>query len=179
MKTYAIVGVAAVVALCGCGRGRPSQQETIASTATDSVDRPLTIAGCLVPTATTTQSGAARPSDNPPPPSFTLVDITIPAPGAAAPSGVSGTSGSGGSASLKTGAPQSYKLVADRDRLNDLQRFANSRVEVSGLIVTSTGTGTPDVGAASALVGAPPNDVRRVQVKDVRRLEPTCASKKQ
>lgn len=172
MKGHVIVGVVAVVALCGCGRGRATQQETVSSTATENAaDRLLTIVGCLVPSDTTTQRTAARPSSSPPPPDFTLVDVTSPARGGEASSEVSGTSGAGV-------PPRSYDLVADKNRLDDLQRFANSRVEVSGSIVPSTGTGTPDVGAGSAPVGTASNDVRRLRVKDVRQLDPTCASKK-
>jgi hypothetical protein len=125
----------------------------------------------------TTQSSVERSSSNPPPPSFTLVDITISPLGGAAPS-VAGTSGTSASPALETATPKSYELVADKDKLEDLQRFANSRVEVSGSIVASTGTGTSDVGAASVPVGSPPSDVRRLQVKDVRQLGPTCGSKK-
>lgn len=178
MKGQVIVGVLAAVALCGCSRGRPTQQEAISSTAMDNVERLLTVVGCLVPGNTTTQSTAARTSSGPPPPDFTLVDVTISARGAEAPSAVSGPSGTGGGASGEAGAPRSYNLVADKNRLEDLQRFANSRVEVSGLIVASTGTGTPDVGAGSARVGTPPSDVRRLRVKDVRQLEPTCGASK-
>lgn len=177
MKAHVIVGVVAAMAVCGCGRGRATQQETVSSTATDNADTLLTIVGCLVPGETTTQRTAARPSGSPPPPDFTLVDVTIPAQGTEASSGVSGTSGAGDRVS---GTPRSYDLVADKTRLDDLQRFANSRVEVRGSIVTSTGTGTPDAGAGSAHVGTPPTDVRPLQVKDVRQLEPTCgASRKQ
>jgi hypothetical protein len=172
MKAHVIVGVVAAIAVCGCGRGRATQQETVSSTATDTGDTLLTIVGCLVPGDTTTQRTAARPSGGPPPPDFTLVDVTIPAQGTEARSGVSGTSGAGDRVS---GTPRSYDLVAEKNRLDDLQRFANSRVEVRGSVVASTGAGTRDVGA-----GTPPNDVRRLQVKDVRQLEPTCgASKKQ
>jgi hypothetical protein len=177
MKRQVIVGIVAAIALCSCGRGPATQQETISSTATDKADTLLTIVGCLVPGETTTQRTAARPSGSPPPPDFTLVDVTIPAQGAEAPSAVSGTSGAG---DRVPGTPRSYDLVADKNRLDDLQRFANSRVEVSGSIVASTGTGKPDAGAGSASVGAPSSDVRRLRVKDVRQLEPTCgASKKQ
>jgi hypothetical protein len=171
MKAYAIAGVGALVALCGCGRGRTTQQET--SSSTPKIDNSLTIAGCLIPADTTTQSGAARSSNNPPAPRFTLVDVTLPA--GAAPSSVSGTSGTGGTGSVETGA-RSYNLVGDTKRLDDLQRFANSRVELKGLIVTST----PNVGTSSAAVGAQPSDVPLIQVQDVRQLGPTCgASKKQ
>lgn len=174
MKGHVIVAVMAAVALCGCSRGRATQQEAASSTPTDNVDRLLTIVGCLVPSDATTQRTAARPADSPPPPDFTLVDVAIPAQGSEAPSAVSGTTGSVGA------MPRSYDLVADKNRLDDLQRFANSRVEVSGSIVASTGTGTPGVGAGSAAVGTPPSDVRRLRVKDVRQLDATCgASKKQ
>jgi len=159
MKRYAIVGVAAAVVLSSCGRARPSQQETLPSTAAPSVDRSMTIVGCLVPGPETTQTGEARASGTPPPPAFTLVDATIPAPGAAAPSAVSGTSGTGAGPSIDSSTPRSYSLEADKDRLDDLQRFANSRVEVSGSIVAA-------------------GDTRRVRVKDVRQLESKCAAPK-
>ena len=176
MNRYAIVGVVTALALCGCSRPPATQQESTPGTATAKADRPLTMVGCLVPDGATTQSGAARSAANPPPPGFTLVEVTIPARDAAAASGVSGTSGTGGIAPVE----KSYKLVADKDRLDDLQRFANSRVQVIGSIVASTGTGTTDVGAASAPVRTPPGDVPRLRISDVRQLEPSCgAAKKQ
>jgi len=78
---------------------------------------------------------------------------------------VSGTSGPG---ERVAGTPRSYDLVAEKNRLDDLQRFANSWVEVSGSVVMSSG------GAAGAAA-----DVRRLRIKDVRQLEPSCDSKKQ
>jgi hypothetical protein len=178
--------MAAAVALCGCGRGRANQQATNTTTATDTAATPLTIVGCLVPGTATAEAGAVGTSGNPPPPSFTLVDVTTTStpPSGNPASGVSGTSGKPGSseatATVDTGTPRSYSLVADKDRLEDLQRYANSRVEVTGLIVASsdTGMGVPDVGAASAPVGAPPTDVQRMRVKDVRQLESTCGAPK-
>ena len=178
MKRYVVVGVVAAAALCGCNRGRATQQETVSSTATNDVDRLLTIVGCLVPSDTTTQRTAARKSSGPPPPDFTLVDVTIPPQRAETPSGVSGTSGAGDRALVQSGTPRSYDLVADKDRLDDLQRFANSRVEISGSIVASTGTRTPDAGAGPPPAGTPTNGVRRLRVKDVRQLEPTCGAPK-
>jgi hypothetical protein len=113
----------------------------------------MTVVGCLVPSAETPESRAVGTSGNPQPPSFTLVNVTTPVNGSAA---------------------RSFHLVADEGRLEDLQRFANSRVEVSGSVVASTGNGTPEVGAASAPAGGPPTDVRRLRVTDVRQLAPTC-----
>jgi hypothetical protein len=116
----------------------------------ESGDGALTIVGCLVPSGAPDSAGAQLSND--PPPRFTLVDAAT---------------------------SRSYSLVADNSRLDDLQRFANSKVEVAGLIVASTGTGTTgEVGAAAAPVGAAPGDVRRMRVKDVRQLEPKCASAK-
>jgi hypothetical protein len=172
MKGHVMVALAAAVALCGCSRRPATQQEATSSTAVDTNDRLLTIVGCLVPGSTTTQRTAARPSGSPPPPDFTLVDVTIPAQGTDAPSGVSGTSG------RMSGTPRSYELVADKNRLDDLQRFANSRVEISGSIVAPTGTGAPDAGAGSAPVATSSADVRSLRVKDVRQLEPTCGASK-
>jgi len=159
MRTYVVVGIAAAVALCGCDRGRANRQEATASAPApaDNADSAVTMVGCLVPANTTKQSTDARTTNSPPPPTFTLVDVAIPARGSAP--GVSGTSGTAGRAPVETG-PRSYELVAEKDRLADLQRFANSRVEVSGSIVTSS-------------------DVRRMRVTDVRRLAATCAAPKQ
>jgi hypothetical protein len=175
MRTYVIVGLAAA-GLMGCGRPPATQQATVATTPADNAERPLTLVGCLVPDRASPQRGTARSSDTPQPPGFTLVDVTAAAPGGVTQTGVSGTSGTG---VVATGAPRSYSLVADTDRLDDLQRFANSRVEVSGLIVASTGTGASDAGAASAPVSGPPGDVRRMRVKDVRQLERTCGAPKE
>jgi hypothetical protein len=165
VRAYLIIGMVAAVGLCGCSRGRATQQEHVVSTTAENVERVLTVTGCLVPAATTTQSTAARPSTGPPPPDFTLVNATTPGQGADAHSEVSGTSGAG---ERVAGTPRSYDLVADKNRLDDLQRFANSWVEVSGSVVMSSG------GAAGAAA-----DVRRLRIKDVRQLEPTCDSKKQ
>jgi hypothetical protein len=164
VRAYLIIGIVAAIAVCGCSRGRATQQEQVASTAAETVERVLTVTGCLVPAETTTQSTAARPSTSPPPPDFTLVNATTPGQGADAHSEASGTSGAG---ERVAGTPRSYDLVADKDRLEDLQRFANSWVEVSGSIVRSSGSAP---GAAA--------DVRRVRIKDVRQLEPSCDSKK-
>ena len=152
MRWYSIPSLAVAVALCGCGRDRIDQKETSATTAT-AAQTSMTVVGCLIPDAETTERRPVGTSGNPPPPGFTLVNVTSPAPNSPA---------------------RSYNLVADKGRLDDLQRFANSRVEVNGSIVASTGNGTADVGAASAPAGAPPNDVRRIRVSDVRQLEPTC-----
>jgi hypothetical protein len=158
MRWYSIAGLMIAVALCGCGRDRANQKETAATTATAAATQTsMTVVGCLIPDAETTERRPVGTSGNPPPPGFTLVNVTSPAPNSAA---------------------RSYSLVADKDRLDDLQRFANSRVEVNGSIVASTGNGTADVGAASAPAGAPPNDVRRIRVTDVRQLESTCGEPK-
>lgn len=159
MKRAGIFEIAVVaLALCGCGRGRAAQQQTdattaTATTATNTAEEAMTLVGCLVPAAETPENHAVGTSGNPPPPSFRLVNVTAPVKGAAA---------------------SEFNLVADKDRLDDLQRFANSRVEVTGSIVASTGNGAPDVAAGSAPAGAPPGDARRIRVKDVRQIEPTC-----
>jgi hypothetical protein len=154
MKHAVIFEIAVVgLTLCGCGRTHPAQQQTDATTATNTAEEPMTLVGCLVPAGETPENRAVGTSGNPPPPSFRLVNATTPVKGSAA---------------------SEFNLVADKDRLDDLQRFSNSRVEVSGSIVAATSTGAPDVGAASKPAAAPPDDVRRVRVKDVRQLEPTC-----
>lgn len=155
MKPRALVGVALTVALCGCGRGRG--QQTLTTTATDTADEAMTIVGCLVPSGETPERREVGTSGQAQPPSFTLVNVTTP---------VKGT------------AVRSFRLVADEGRSDDLQRFANSRVEVRGFVVASTGVGAPDAGGGSAPAGAPPSDVRRIRVTDVRQLEPTCGESK-
>ncbi|HEX4567113.1 MAG TPA: hypothetical protein VH138_10815 [Vicinamibacterales bacterium] len=158
MKRYVIFEIAAIVlTLYGCGRGHATQQQTVATTASDAAQEPMTIVDCLVPAAETPENRAVGTSGNPPPPSFRLVNVTTPVKGSAA---------------------AEFNLVADKDRLDDLQRFSNSRVEVSGSIVDSTSNRAPDVGAAPAYAGAPPGDARRIRVKDVRQLEPTCGAAK-
>jgi hypothetical protein len=156
MKSSAIVAVAVALALSGCGPRRAGRQESNPSTvasATGNLDRAVTIAGCLVPDDATKQNEVARNSTTPPPPGFRVVDVAVPARDAAMPSGATGT----------TGTAQSYTLDAEKDRLNDLQRFANSRVEVSGTIVAS----------------AQPGDAPRLRVQDVRQLESKCGAAKQ
>ena len=156
MTRHVVVGVALGLALCGCGRARPAQQETLSTTATDTGNEPMTIVGCLVPSGESPENRAIGTSGNPQPPSFALVNVTTPVKGSA----------------------RSFNLVADEGRLDDLQRFANSRVEVTGFVVASTGNGVPDVAAGSGPVGAPPTDVRRIRVTDVRQLEHTCGEPK-
>jgi len=136
MKTYVIV-ITVALALSGCGRGRTNQQQTSATTAGNTVEESMTIVGCLVPAGETPESRAVGTSGNPQPPSFTLVNVTTP---------------------VKDSGGPTFGLVANEDRLADLQRFANSRVEVTGSIMTSTG------------------DTRRLRVTDVRQLEPTCGA---
>jgi len=149
MKRCTIVGIGLAIALSGC-RGSTSEQEPVAGQA---ADKAMTVVGCLVPSAETPESRAVGTSSNPQPPSFTLVNVTTPVTGSAA---------------------RSFHLVADEARLEDLQRFANSRVEVSGSVVASIGNGAAEVGAASAPAGGPPTDVRQLRVADVRQLESTC-----
>jgi len=154
MKRAVIFEIAVVaLALCGCGRGPAAQQQTVATTATNTAEEPMTVVGCLVPSSETRESRAVGTSGNPQPPGFMLVNVTTPVRGSDA---------------------SSFSLVADEGRLDDLQRFANSRVEVTGSIVASTGNGASDVAPGSAPAGAPPGDARRIRVKDVRQIEPTC-----
>jgi hypothetical protein len=99
---------------------------------------------------------------------------TAPAP-SLDPSGTAGTSGAPASTpSVDTGTPRSYSLIGDKQ--DDLQKYQNSKVEVSGAIVasTDTGTGVPDAGAAPAPAGTPATNVQRVRVDTVRQLDKTC-----
>jgi hypothetical protein len=67
-------------------------------------------------------------------------------------------------------------LIPDKNE-NDLQKYQNSQVEVRGMIVasTDTGTGVPDAGAASTPAGTPPTDVQHVRVDHVRQLNKSCS----
>jgi hypothetical protein len=157
MKRYRLAGVVVALALSGCGRGRVTQQDVPPTSATDPTSESMTVVGCLVPSGETPESHAVGTSGHPAPPTFTLVNVRTPEPGSPA---------------------RSFSLVADEGRLDDLQRFANSRVEVTGFIVASTGNGVPGVEGTSAPIGAPPTDVRRIRVRDVRQLESSCGGTK-
>jgi len=185
MNRYAIVGVAAAVALCGCGRERANQQAA-SGNANETGGTPVTLVGCLVPGGAGAPTGAVGTSGNTAVPGFTLIDTTTTASAASdtgAASGVSGTTGqpsaaSSATPSVETGTPRSYSLLGGKD--NDLQRYTNSRVEVTGRLVasTDTGAGVPDVGAATAPAGTPPTDVQRVRVDHVRQLAASCTDTK-
>jgi hypothetical protein len=177
MNKSAIVGLAAAVALCGCHGTAANQQGTNAtSIANDTGGTPVTLIGCLVPGGGGVQSGAVGTAGNAGPAGFTLIDVTTTGSGAA--SGVSGTSGTPGQTpAVDTGTPRSYDLVGDKKQ-GDLQKYQNSRVEVTGVMVasTDTGAGVPDVGAAPAPAGTPATSVQRVRVDNVRQLEATCGA---
>ena len=160
MKTSTVVGLAAAVALCGCHRNSANDRGANAGAANDTGGTPVRLVGCLVP------GGAGEPG-------FTLIDIT-----STAAAGTAGTTGT--SASVDTGTPRSYALLGARKQ-DDLQKYQNSKVEVSGVLVasTDTGAGVPDVGAASAPAGTPPTAVQRVRVDHVKQLDKTCSSANQ
>ena len=128
-------------------------------------------------------------------PAFTLIDVTTTstpssdagtasgvsgASGASGTSGTSGTPGSSGAANVDTGTPRSYDLVGDKKQ-NDLQKYQNSKFDVTGMLIasTDTGAGVPDVGAASAPSGTPQTAVQRVRVSKVRQLDKTCSGTNQ
>jgi hypothetical protein len=184
MTKSLFIGLAAAVALCGCHRSTTNAAN--ASTVKDTGGTPVTLVGCLVPGGPAAQTGAVGTSGNTAPVTFTLVDVTTTSTpssdtGAAA-SGVSGTSGASGTPPVPgtpivdTGTPRSYSLVGDRKQ-DDLKKYQNSKVEVTGVLFasTDTGNGVPDVGAASAPAGAPPTDVQRVRVDNVRQLDKNCS----
>jgi hypothetical protein len=153
MKRHLMFGLAAAVALCGCGRANANRQGATANTASDAGGTPVTLI-------------------------FTLIDVTTtstPASDTGAASGVSATPNAAGtsgtraaSPTVDTGTPRSYTLLADRKQ-DDLQKYSNSQVEVTGVLIasTDTGAGVPDVGAASAPAGTP----------GVRQLQGTCNAK--
>jgi hypothetical protein len=175
MNKSVFVGLAAAVALCGCHGNAANQQDKNPNIANDTGGTPVTLVGCLVPGGGG-QSAAVGTAGNTGPAGFTLIDVTTTASGAA--SGISGTSGTPGqTAAVDTGTPRSYDLVGDKTQ-DDLQRYQNSRVEVTGVVVasTDTGAGVPDVGAASAPAGTPARSVQRVRVDHVKQLEASCGA---
>jgi hypothetical protein len=187
MKRHLMFGLAAAVALCGCGRANEKPGAT-ANTASDAGGTPVTLIGCLVPGGGGAQAGAVGTSGNTAANGFTLIDVTTtstPASDTGSASGVSATPNAAGtsgthaaSPTVDTGTPRSYTLLADRKQ-DDLQKYSNSQVEVTGVLIasTDTGAGVPDVGAASAPAGTPATDVQRVRVKGVRQLQGTCNAK--
>jgi hypothetical protein len=183
MNKSVFVALAAAVALSGCRQNAENRQGTGAS-ATDNGGTPITLVGCLVPGGAGSQTGTVGTSGNTTPAAFTLVDVTTtsgPTSDVGAASGISGASSmkgasaTSGTPAVDTGTPRSYNLVGDQKQ-RDLQKYQNSKVEVTGVLVASTdsGAGVPDVGAASAPAGTPLTDVQRVRVSKVRQLESNC-----
>jgi hypothetical protein len=181
MTKSALIGLAAAVALCGCHSGAANRPGTTANAGSDVAGSPVTLVGCLVPGAGGSSTGAVGTSGDTAAAGFTLIDVTTtstPSSDTGAASGApapSGTSGSSGTAAVDTGTPRSYSLIAGKAQ-DDLQKYQNSRVEVTGMAVasTDTGTGVPDVGAASAPTGVPQTSVERVRVDHVRQLDKNC-----
>ncbi|HEX6464460.1 MAG TPA: hypothetical protein VFZ98_08410 [Vicinamibacterales bacterium] len=194
MKTRALVGIVAAFALFGCSRA--SQQGTKVG-ASDTGGTPVTLVGCLVPGSGGTSPNAVGTSGNTGVSGFSLIDVTTTStptsnPGTA--SRASGTPGSTGTAgtppagsnprapgtaagsnpAVDTGTPRSYSLVSDKQ--DELQKYQNSQVEVTGIQIasTDTGAGVPDAGAARAPAGTPASDVQRVRVQTVRQLDKSC-----
>jgi len=186
MNKSAFIGLAAAMALCGCHRETAKRPGTSANAGSDVAVSPVTLVGCLVPGASGSASGSVGTSGNAAANGFTLIDVTTTStPSAetgAAPNGTSataGTSGANANATVATGTPRSYTLLTDKNQ-DELQKYVNSQVEVSGVAVasTDTGAGVPDVGAASTPAGTPPTDVQRVRVNHVRQLQASCSSNK-
>lgn len=195
MKTNVMVAVAAAVALCGC-QSANKEASTASVGGNDSGGSPVTLVGCLVPGAAGAQSGTVGTSGNAAESGFTLIDATTTstpmgadtnaAPNSPATPATPGTSGTAGTSStpaagtaasggVDTGTPKSYGLIPDKTE-KDLQKYQNSQVEVRGMLVasTDTGTGVPDVGAASTPAGTPPTNVQHVRVDHVRQLNKSC-----
>jgi hypothetical protein len=186
MRRHFIFAVAAVLAVAGCGRGQTNPRGVTASG--DMTATPVTIIGCLVPGGSGTSAGAVGTAGNTEATGFTLIDTTTTATPASdtasgsAASGAAGTSpapasaaANGGTAAVDTGTPRSYSLIGGKQ--DELQKFANSRVEVRGAVVasTDTGLGVPDAGAASAPAGTPATAVERVRVDHVTQLDANCS----
>ena len=173
MKIKTLLGILAMVAVCGCQGGNASTQRTTTGKANDTSGTPVTLVGCLVPG----NVGTAGTSGNTGAAGFTLIDVTTTsaAPGAGAASGAAATP----ETSATGTAGRSYSLVGDKDRQDDMQKYLNSRVEVTGLAVTATdsGPGAPDAGSGAApagSAGAPAADMPRVRVRAVRQVENSC-----
>jgi len=196
MNKSVFVAFAAAVALCGCQRDTGNQQATNASGPNDTGDTPITLVGCLVPGGAGPQTGAVGTAGNTAPVAYTLIDVTTTknpsdvgaTPGTPATPATSGTAAegaprapaTGSGASVDTAIPRSYSLVGEKSQ-GDLQKYQNSKVEVTGVLVasTDTGAGVPDAGAASAPTGTPATNVERVRVDKVRQLEKTCSGANQ
>jgi hypothetical protein len=180
MNTRIVVGLMAAVALCGCHQANESKQATMASTASDAGGAPVTLVGCLVPGGTAVQGGAVGTSGNTGAAGFTLIDVTTTSAPSPDTSGAAGTSSTPANTPVvDTGTPRSYSLVGNKQ--DELQKYQNSKVEVSGAIVasTDTGTGVPDAGAAVTPAGTPATNVQRVRVDNVRQLDKTCTGANQ
>jgi hypothetical protein len=169
MNRSAFLALAAAAALWGCQQ-TTNQQGTKATPPNDAGGTPVALVGCLVPGAGSERavvgtSGGAG---------FMLIDVTT--TGTPGTQGTSGTSGTGGH--VDTGTPRMYSLIGEKQR-DDLQKYQNSKVEVTGVLVASTdsGAGVPDVGAASAPQGTPATDVAHVRVNHVRQLDKSCSAR--
>src|SRR5215831_731255 len=132
MNRCVLVGLAAVLALYGGGRAT-ADYGTGAATAADKGGTPVTMIGCLVPGTASAQSTAVGASGNTAAAGFSLIDVTATstASDAGAPTGVSGTAGTSAAPQVDTGQARSYELVGDKP--DDLQKYQNSSVEVTGL----------------------------------------------
>jgi hypothetical protein len=119
------------------------------------------------------QSGAVGTSGNSGEAGFTLIDVTT--TGNPGTSGTSATTGT--KATVDTGTPRTYSLIGEKQQ-GDLQKYQNSKVEVTGVLVasTDTGAGVPDVAAASAPAGTPATNVEHVRVNHVRQLDKSCSA---
>ena len=103
--------------------------------------------------------------------------------------GGTGTTGTTGAPSGTTGATSNTKVQLVGGDQQDLQRYINSQVEVTGVLVTDrsgagagtgtgTGTGTGSAtGAASASRQSGDSMTQRVRVTSVRQVSTTCTEK--
>jgi len=177
MTRSAFLALAATAALWGCQQNT-NQQGTKNTSPSDTGGTPVSLVGCLVPGGGS-QSGAVGTSGTSEA-GFMLIDVTTtgtPAPqGTSGASATSGTPGTG--ATVETGTPRTYSLIGEKQQ-DDLQKYRNSKVEVTGVLVasTDTGAGVPDVGAASAPAGTPATNVERVRVNHVRQLDKSCSGR--
>jgi hypothetical protein len=172
MNRSAFLALGAAVTLWGCHQNT-NQQGTRTTSPNDSGGTPVALVGCLV-TGAGSHSGAVGTSGNSGEAGFMLIDVTTTGtPGTSGTSGTNGTSGTG--STVDTGTPHTYSLIGEKQS-DDLQKYRNSTVEVTGVVVasTDTGAGVPDVGAASAPVGTPATNVERVRVNHVRQLDKSC-----
>jgi hypothetical protein len=154
MKINVLLVILATAGVSACQGGNAKSQATAAGKANETGGTPVTLVGCLVPGNVGTQNGTVGTSGNSGAPGFTLIDVNT----------TSSTDG------------RSYSLIGDKDKLDDMQKLLNSRVEVTGFAAASpdAGAAAPDASSAPAPASTPSTDLPRVRVDQVKQVESSC-----